>query len=119
MFKTLLASFVLFATSALAADFTGNWSGEGVASGQSHSLFFILKQDGNSVTGSGGPNAEEQHPFKSATLDGDKIILEVGIGKGTLHFELKPDGETLKGTVELRREDGTESGTVLLKKAVV
>ena len=117
MRKTLLALLV-FATSALAADLTGNWSGEGTTNGESHSLYFVLKQDGGTLTGSGGPNAEEQHPFQSAKVEGDKIILEVGVGqKGTIHFELKSDGDTLKGTVELRRQDGTESGTVAMKKA--
>jgi hypothetical protein len=117
MRKFLLGVLVL-ATSALAADVTGKWSGEGVTNGESHPLFFVLKQDGTTLSGSGGPNANEQHPFQNAKIDGDKIVLEVAVGeKGTIHFELKADGDGLKGTVELRREDGTESGTVTLKKA--
>jgi hypothetical protein len=117
MRKTLLALLV-FATSALAADLTGNWSGEGVTNGESHPLYFVLKQDGNTLTGSGGPDATQQHPFTLAKVEGDKITLEVGVGeKGTIHFELKTEGQGLKGTVELRRSDGTESGTVSMKKA--
>jgi len=117
MRKTLLALFV-FATSALAADFTGTWSGEGVTNGESHSLYFILKQDGNTLGGSGGPDATEQHPFKSIKVEGDKIILDIGVGqKGTLHFELNAEGGGMKGTVEVRREDGKESGTVKLSRA--
>lgn len=81
-------------------------------------LYFVLKQDGTTLSGSGGPNASEQHPFEKARIDGDKIVLEVAVGeKGTIHFELKADGDGLKGTVELRRADGTESGTVIVKKA--
>lgn len=116
MRKTLLV-LLAFATSALAADLTGNWTGEGVTNGESHSLYFVLKQDGNMLTGSGGPNAAEQHSFQTAKVEGDKIILEVGVGnKGVLHFELKAEPEGLKGTVEVRRSDGNESGTVTLKK---
>ena len=60
----------------------------------------------------------EDQPSAAPKIDGDKIVLEVAVGeKGTIHFELKADGDGLKGTVELRRTDGTESGTVILKKA--
>jgi hypothetical protein len=118
--RKILLALLVFATSALAADFTGIWSGEGVTNGESHPLYFVLKYDGNTLSGSGGPDATEQHPFQSAKLDGDKIILEIGVGeKGTLHFELKPDGDMLKGTVNFRREDGNESGAVTLKKSSV
>jgi hypothetical protein len=116
--RRILLAFIVFATSALAADFTGNWTGEGVTNGESHPLYFVLKQAGNAVTGTGGPNASEQHPVQNGKVDGDKMIIEVGVGdKGTLHFELKTDGDGLKGTVEVRREAGTEAGTVTLKKA--
>ena len=116
MRKTLLALLV-FATSALAADFSGSWSGEGVTNGESHPLYFVFKQDGNTLSGSGGPSATEQHQFQSAKLEGDKIILDIGVGqKGIIHFELKGEDGGLKGTVELRRDDGNESGTVTLKR---
>jgi hypothetical protein len=116
----LLLTLVLFATSALAADFTGTWSGEGVTNGESHALYFVIKQDGDALTGSGGPGVDEQHNFSIAKMNGTKLVLEIAVGeKGTLHFELEPDGGTgLKGTVSFRREDGNESGTVTLKKVV-
>ncbi|HEY3835279.1 MAG TPA: hypothetical protein VGL72_01850 [Bryobacteraceae bacterium] len=115
--RKITLALLAFAMSALAADFTGNWSGEGVANGESHPLYFVLKQDGNNLTGTGGPNASEQHPFQNGKVDGDKIVFDVVPGeKGSIHFELKKEGEGLKGTVELRREDGKESGTVTLKK---
>ncbi len=115
--RQLLLALVFFATSALAADFTGNWSGEGVTNGESHSLYFVLKQEGNTVTGSGGPSATEQHDLQTGTVDGDKIVLEVRVGnRGTLHFELKAEGDGLKGTVLFTRENGSESGSVALKK---
>ncbi len=116
MRKTLLALFV-FATSALAADFNGNWSGDGLANGESHPLYFVIKQDGATLTGSGGPNATEQHPLQNGKVDGDKISFDVPLGeKGSLHFDLSADGDGLKGTVELRRTDDPVSGTVSLKR---
>src|SRR5215469_17199890 len=106
MRKILLAA-LLFAASSLAADFAGKWTGEGVVNGESHPLYFVFSQDGTTLTGTGGPSADEQHPFQNGRIDGDKIVFDVVPGnKGSIHFELKTDGETLKGTVELRREDG-------------
>ena len=116
MRKALLAS-ILFAMSVFGADFTGNWSGEGLSDGESHPLFFVMKQDGNTLTGSGGPNADEQHPMQNGKVDGEKVVFDVPAGKGVLHFELSADGEALKGTVQIRSDEGTRSGTVSLKRA--
>lgn len=115
--RNFLLALMLFATSALAADFTGNWSGEGVTNGESHSLYFVLKQEGNKATGTGGPDASEQHEFNIVKVDGDNIVLEISLGeKGTLHFELKAEGDRLKGTVLMVHPGGRESGEATLKK---
>jgi hypothetical protein len=116
MHNILLALF-MFATSAMAADFTGKWSGEGVTNGESHPLYFVLKQTGDTVTGSGGPDANELHEFKTIKIDGSKIVLDMLIGdKGSLHFELEADGDGLKGTVSVTHDEGKEAGAVTMKK---
>src|SRR5579863_4351714 len=90
--RKITLALLAFATSALAADFTGNWAGEGVVNGESHPLYFVLKLDGNNLTGTGGPSATEQHPFEGGKVVGDKITFDVPVGqKGTIHFELKAD----------------------------
>jgi hypothetical protein len=115
--RNVLLALLLLATSASAADFTGKWSGEGVTNGESHSLYFVLKQNGDTLTGSGGPAADQQHDFKSAKIEGSKIIVDIAVGdKGTLHFELEADGDTLKGTVLFNGGEGTATGPVTLKK---
>lgn len=115
--RKILFAVMAFAMSAVAADFTGTWSGEGLMNGESHPVYVVLKQDGASLTGTVGPNADEQHPFQSGTVDGDKAVFDFSPqGKGTIHFELKADGEKMTGTVEWRREDGKQSATVTLKK---
>ena len=115
--RNILVGLILFATSALAADFTGTWSGEGVTNGESHSLYVVVKQDGNTANGTLGPSAEEQHEFKGAKVDGAKIVIDIAVGeKGTLHFELEADGDQLKGTVLFDGGDRKESGPVTLKK---
>ena len=102
--------------SAIAADFTGNWSGEGLTNGETHPLYFMLKQDGNALTGSGGPNESEQHPLQNGKIERNKIVFDVPLAKGNLHFELTLEGDGLKGAVQLKSDERDESGTVSLKR---
>jgi hypothetical protein len=102
---------------AMAADYTGNWSGEGLADGESHPLYFVIKHSGAMVTGTGGPSAEEQHPIQNGKVVGDKISFDVDGGDAQLHFDLAPDGESLKGTVNFTHDGNSGTGTVSLKKA--
>ena len=112
----LLAS-ILFVLSAIAADLSGRWSGEILTDGETHSLYFVLKQDGNTLTGSGGPDESEQHPMQNGKVEsGGRMIFDVPVAKGVFHFELSPDGDGLKGNVEVRTKERTRSGTVLVKR---
>jgi hypothetical protein len=118
----ILLALVIFASFALApafgADFTGKWSGDGTMNGESHPLYFVLTQQGDTLTGTGGPDSSEQHDFKSGKVDGKKIIIDIPVGeKGTLHFELEAEGDQMKGTVGFVGGDSKVSGTVTLKKA--
>jgi hypothetical protein len=115
--RNILLALFLFTASAMAADFTGKWSGEGVTNGEAHALYFVLKQMGDTVTGTSGPDASEQHDFTTIKVDGSKIVLDVTIGdNGSLHFELEGEGDSLKGTVRVKHGDTSESGTVTMKK---
>lgn len=115
--RNILIALLTLAISASAADLTGKWSGEGVTNGESHTLYFVFKQDGNTLTGTGGPDASEQHDFSSARIDGSKIVVDINVGeKGTLHFELEADGDALKGTVVFSGGEGKATGPVNLKK---
>jgi hypothetical protein len=116
MRRFLLAS-MLFVTLAIAANLTGNWSGEIQSEGDTHPLYLVLKQEGDTLTGSGGPNDSEQHPMQNGKIDGGKMSFDVPAGKGTFHFELATDGDVLKGTVQLKSEQEAHSGTVSLKRA--
>jgi hypothetical protein len=65
MKSTVLLLFlsVALACAATAADISGKWSGTFVAeNGDSGSAYVILKQSGSTITGSGGPDANEQWP---------------------------------------------------------
>ena len=82
--KTLLCLFVLTAIAiAATADvsMTGKWSGSFSITGpdgfsKESTALLILKQNGTEITGSVGPNEDEQHPIQKGRIDGDKIALE-------------------------------------------
>jgi hypothetical protein len=82
--KTVLCLLVLTAIAiAVTVDVnvTGKWSGSFTitgpdGSGKETTALLILKQNGTEITGSVGPNEDEQHPIRKGKIDGDKITLE-------------------------------------------
>jgi hypothetical protein len=113
-----LALLLLVPVFSLMADVTGKWSGNGSdGKGEDHSLFFIFKQDGKKLTGSGGPNEDEQHPMDPGTVEGDSVKFKVPAGEVVFAFNLKANGDEINGEVVVTREGG-DGGTfkVVLKK---
>jgi hypothetical protein len=112
----LLAGIV--AVCMAAGDVSGNWSGTFTdTENQSHSIYMVFKQDGATLTGSGGPDAEKQHPMQNGKIDGDKLTFEVPAGGGTFYFDLKLAGNEIKGDLELKGQDETHRAKVSLKRA--
>src|SRR5215475_13109956 len=102
--KSILLSLLLMAAWTLsAADLTGKWSGtldlkqDGEA--QTIPVVMTLKQDGNTVTGTAGPE-EDQHAISKGTVDGDTLTMEVDSGDALYYLELKLDGDQLSGAVK-------------------
>jgi len=95
----------LILTAGLAwADVSGTWSGSFIAvgpDGQEHDngATLMLKQSGSELTGTAGPNADQQNPIQKGKVEGDKIAFEVPLGEGILKFDLTVEGEHIKGTV--------------------
>jgi len=115
-----IALLLVLSAFTLLADVTGKWSGaaqSASAGGESHELFFIIKQDGKTLTGSGGPNEDEQHPMETGTVEGERLQFKVPAGKGVLSFDLKAKGDEINGQVEFKKDDGeSQTLTVALKK---
>jgi len=104
----LSLSMVLVLTAA-AADVTGKWSGSFVPEGGDNgTAYVILKQSGNTITGSGGPDANDQWPGLKGTITGNKVSFEVksptdgAVYKGALVLE----GDHLKGDVMVTTPEG-------------
>jgi uncharacterized protein (TIGR03435 family) len=90
--QTLLAlALVFFAMSSPSdTNVTGTWSGP---------MFSItFQQDGNKLSGKGGPDPKEQYSFTGGTVDGDRLQFKVG----AFEFDLRvgPKGDEIKGQMK-------------------
>src|SRR5258706_4006616 len=89
----ILCCFLLTAI-AMFADVTGKWTGTFDATGpdgqtKPGTALMILKQSGDAITGTVGPNEDQQFTIKVGKIDGDKIALEVAPDEGpVIKFEL-------------------------------
>lgn len=115
MKKILVCSFLIaaMALAAAAADVNGKWSGSFTPEGgQAGTAFAILKQSGTAVTGSAGPDENQQWPDLKGTIRGDKVTVEVkSTSDGTVYkCDLVLAGDHLKGDVS-----ATSSGGQALK----
>ena len=94
---SLLACFTVLA----ATDVSGRWA--------SAPVYLILKQDGNKLSGTGGPT-EKQQPvtFENGTVEGDRVTFHVG----SMQFNLQVNGDEMKGEMK----NGPDSMPVFLKR---
>ena len=103
--KRILCCLLLAALS-LFADVSGKWSGSFDITGpdgqtKPDTAFLNLKQDGNKISGTAGPNEQKQFNIKTGQIDGDKITMEVEMEDGgVLSFDLKVDADHIKGDVK-------------------
>jgi hypothetical protein len=124
--KTLLCLLLLAALPLCAADLTGKWTGKfdiTTTEGEEKpdQAVMNLKLDGGAVTGTAGPNDDQQWPILKGKLEGNKLTFEVvpegDADKGLLQFELVFDGDTIKGAAKMQQGDEKMSAKVDLKRA--
>ena len=121
--KSLLLMLALVTVPLDASDVSGKWSGtfEAVTNDgntRSEPLLLIFKQDGEKLTGSGGPNDTERHDMKDGKVAGDKITFEVALERGSILFDLTVDGDQIKGNMKRVREGNEQNAKVSLKRVV-
>lgn len=118
--KTLLCA-LLFSALTMAADVTGKWSGTMEVkapdgSTQSRPLYLILKQDGARLSGSGGPDESEQHPFENGKVDGDRLTFAVPAGGGNFEFAVRVAGDAITGDLKRNRGDDVQTAKIQIKR---
>jgi hypothetical protein len=103
--KFFLMALLAFALPLCAvADVTGKWSGsfEFTQDGENHTetAYLILKQDGATLTGSGGPSEDHQMPIRNGKVDGSKLTFEIALDQDrVMSFSFQSDGDNLTGNV--------------------
>ncbi len=106
--RKLLCALLAAVMGLAAAELTGKWSGPiqftGPEGSNEAEAYMDLKANGAGVTGTVGPNADEQVAISKGKLDGKNVSFEVVLGSGeTVKFELVLDGDTLQGTAKSER----------------
>ena len=120
--RILLAAAVLcavFAGVALAADISGNWSGNLQAGSDPLPLTFTFKQDGEKLTGTVTSSQNPPLPLSEGKVVGDKISFFVQADMNGSPTKFISEG-VIKGdeiTLNIRAEGGPDFGPTLLKRA--
>jgi len=114
------------ATPTAAVNVTGTWNGtltpsvDGQPRGEEAGLF-ILKQDGAVVTGTAGPNADQQNAISkgkiATTKDGTVLTFELARDTMVMQFEMKLVDGHLKGGAKAERDGQKMTATVDFTRA--
>lgn len=99
------------------ADMSGTWRGTfAVEKRDPGPALVILKQSGNSLTGTAGPDESERNEIANGKVDGDTVTFDILRERGTMKFVLTLEGDTLKGQATREREGEQQTAKVTLKR---
>ena len=124
LFAALLLSAMPPTVASSTPNVTGKWSGTLQMNGQNEAkpAYSIFNQDGNKLSGSVGPNEDEQDSFEGGKVEGDKLTFDVPQGpngEGSIHVEMHVNGDQMTGRAKWSGPPGhTGSGTLSLKRVV-
>lgn len=114
----LLLAAVLFAVAAT-PDISGKWSGTfSPENGDQNSAYLVLKQSGNTVTGTAGPDADTQWTISEGKIDGDKLTIKVTNPDDNTVYKctLALDSQHMTGEVEATMQGQTIKGKLDVTK---
>jgi hypothetical protein len=116
LFGLLLAVFALSASAD--TEVTGKWSGSFNVSGpngegKDGTAYLVLKQSGSDITGTVGPNEDEQYPIVKGKIEGDKITIEVNHDGHAVKLALVLAEDRITGDANMSG-DGGEAATAKL-----
>ena len=119
MRKYFLLTLVLLANALVltAADVTGTWKGTLTPENRDAGpALVILKQTGDTVTGTAGPDESERHEIANGTVMGATITFEVPGERGTMKFVLTLTGDALDGQITRESEGQQQVAKLNLKR---
>jgi hypothetical protein len=106
----------------LGADLSGRWSGsvkmsiDGSEMDMPHEI--VLKQQGESISGTAGPGADQQWPISKARMAGSELTFEVQAPESGPLFEYKltVDGAQMTGDYKMTMEGQVSTAKIVIKK---
>jgi len=99
--SAILLLIIFLAASAFAIDLTGTWNAKvELSTGQSGSPTFVLKQDGEKLTGT-YTGALGDAPIKG-TVKGNDVTIDFEASGAQIHYagKVDKDGKQIEGTVD-------------------
>lgn len=110
----LVAAIGLMALAA--GDATGTWSGTIQYDDQDHTgpAHLVLKQEGETVSGSAGPNAGKQFAITEGKITAGRLTFE--IADQGMKFDLKQEGDQISGRVVRDQEGEVRTARLNLKR---
>jgi hypothetical protein len=105
---------------AVVANLSGKWwaaSFRALPADAAAPQWFILKQDGAKLTGTGGLPSSEQCPILHGFVDGDSVMFELNNRGTTLLYDLRFEDKELRGTLSIK--SGNERRTTEVRLAPV
>jgi hypothetical protein len=109
-----VATILLTAVAALAGDCSGRWQGKLSVNGGQMPGYLVLKQDGQQITGTAGPDAQNQFKLRKGLAEGDQVTIEASPSSTVLRFVLRLKEGKLTGDLF---EDGNQIGTATFDRA--
>ena len=120
-FLCFLVLAVLACAAVADVDVTGKWSGSfnmtGPDGDKEGTAVLILKQSGTEISGTVGPNEDEQFPIQKGKIEGDKITLEADHEGHTLKIDLVLAADRITGEAHMSAEGQTLSGKIDVSRA--
>jgi hypothetical protein len=112
--SAITATVVLLAVAAFAANITGKWNATVDLGGQGGTPTFVLKQDGEKLTGTYAGGLGEA-PL-TGTIKGNEVTLDFEVQGAKVHYagKLNAEGTQIDGTCDY---GGQANGTFTAKKA--
>lgn len=111
-----IAALLLAAIGVLASNATGTWSGTIQYDDQDHSgpAHMVLKQEGERITGTAGPNADNQFAITEGKFANGHLTFE--IPTQGMKFDLKQESDQISGKVVRDHEGEIRTATIHLKR---
>jgi hypothetical protein len=106
------------AAALFASDATGKWTGTFTTSesGEDHTALLVLKQEGAKLTGTAGPDANEQHEIANGRVENGNITFDVPTEDSVMKFVLKLEGDEIKGDISRERDGQKQTAKLAVKR---